>query len=78
MPARAVVEGIVEGTLKPDPPEGLEVALRTMVGSKTADLPLMDNIRAKRALKIPWRWFTKVPDVADERRADSRFIWPSI
>ena len=92
MSARDAIEGIRAGTLAPRTPSrappappgekkltGLDVALRQCAMKKLADRPLTENLRAKRALGIPWRWLSRAPDRDEERRIDDRLVrWAEI
>lgn len=87
MPAGEVLSGLGQGTLMPPKPtqpipaqpqtktvEGLHVALGAMTLRKCLDQPLTQNLAAKRELAIPWKWFSHIPDLRDETRADDRLI----
>lgn len=87
MPAREVLEGIAGRSLRPKQPTsdtpgetqeadftGLDVAVRAFTSKKHLDRPLVENVQAKRALGVPWKWFAYVPDPAEERRLDSRLL----
>ena len=92
LPAREVVDGLRTGALAPRPPrheppmppaekktQGLDVALAGFTSRKLLDRPIAEGLRAKRALGAPWRWFARVPDEKEERRADERLLrWAEI
>src|SRR5437764_820455 len=84
MPASDAIAKVADGSLAPAPPagvpgarvahetKGLDVALRGLTVKKLLDRPLVENLRAKRALKAPWRWLTAIPDAKEEQRIDDR------
>lgn len=92
LPAREVIEGLRAGTLAPRAPaspppappgekrtKGLDVALAAFSMKKLLDRPLAENLRAKRALGAPWRWFSRAPDEKEEMRTDDRLLgWAEV
>lgn len=92
MPAREAVEGIRTGSLAPRipsrpapapaaerPARGLDVALAAFTSRALQDCTLAESLRAKRALGIPWRWLTHVPDAREEARTDERLLrWAEV
>lgn len=92
LPAREVIDGFRAGTLAPREPSrtppappadkknaGLDIALAAFTTTKALDRPLVEGLRAKRALGAPWRWFSRAPDVKEEMRTDERLLrWAEI
>lgn len=92
LPAREVIDGLRAGTLAPRQPSrpppappaekttaGLDIALAAFTTKKALDRPLVEGLRAKRALGIPWRWLSRAPDVKEEMRTDERLLrWAEI
>lgn len=92
MPAREVIDGIRAGTLAPRTPSksppfppaekklvGLDVALASFTTKGFLDKPLAEGLVAKRALGIPWRWFSPAPEAREETRTDERLLtWAEI
>jgi hypothetical protein len=77
--ARPTDASPVPGVPEPADAAGLDVALRAFTSKKLFDRPLDENLRAKRALGIPWKWITAIPNARDEARADERLLrWAEV
>ena len=54
--------------------KGLDYMLSSLTLAKLSEKPLAENLRARRALGIPWKWMTPPPDDRTETRVDERLL----
>ena len=64
----------VPGVPEPAVSTGLDAALRAFTTKKTLERPLVEALRSRRAIGIPWKWLSKPPSIREEARADERML----
>ncbi len=79
MPVSDLLAKLKDGSLPASPENadaltGLDYAISSLTLPKLEAKPLAENVKARRALGIPWRWLTPPPDERSETRVDERLL----